>query len=127
MSRERVFYDGDCGLCHRTVLFLLARDRDGSRFRFAPLHGETFEAQVAPESRGGLADSLVVQTADGTLLQRAGGVFHVLRSIGGLWGLAGRLGGWFPSAWTDWGYDRWINGVPLPAPTTPGTRSWGAR
>jgi len=28
---------------------------------------------------------------------------------------------------TDWGYDRWINGVPLPAPTTPGTRFWGAR
>lgn len=28
---------------------------------------------------------------------------------------------------TDWGYDRWINGVPLPAPAAPGTRFWGAR
>jgi len=28
---------------------------------------------------------------------------------------------------TDWSYDRWINGVPLPAPSAPGTRFWGAR
>jgi D-amino peptidase len=28
---------------------------------------------------------------------------------------------------TDWSYDRWINGVPLPAPPVPGTRFWGAR
>jgi D-amino peptidase len=28
---------------------------------------------------------------------------------------------------TDWGYDRWVNGVPLPAPPAPGNRFWGAR
>jgi D-amino peptidase len=28
---------------------------------------------------------------------------------------------------TDWSYDRWINGVPLPAAPPPGTRFWGAR
>ena len=28
---------------------------------------------------------------------------------------------------TDWSYDRWINGVPLTAPSAPGTRFWGAR
>jgi hypothetical protein len=28
---------------------------------------------------------------------------------------------------TDWSYDRWINGVPLPTPSAPGTRFWGAR
>lgn len=28
---------------------------------------------------------------------------------------------------TDWVYDRWINGVPPPAPAAPGTRFWGAR
>jgi D-amino peptidase len=28
---------------------------------------------------------------------------------------------------TDWSYDRWINGVPLPAPAPPDTRFWGAR
>ena len=106
MSQERVFYDGDCGLCHRTVLFLLAHDRDGSLFRFAPLFGETFNAHVPAEARSGIADSVVVQTADGKLLQRAGGVFHLLRRIGGFWGWVGSVGGGFPSTWTDWGYDR---------------------
>jgi D-amino peptidase len=28
---------------------------------------------------------------------------------------------------TDWSYDRWINGVPLPAPPQPRTRFWGAQ
>jgi D-amino peptidase len=28
---------------------------------------------------------------------------------------------------TDWSYDRWINGVPLPVPSPPGTKFWGAR
>lgn len=28
---------------------------------------------------------------------------------------------------TEWSYDRWINGVPLPAPPVPRTRFWGAQ
>jgi D-amino peptidase len=28
---------------------------------------------------------------------------------------------------TDWSFDRWINGVPLPTPPAPGARFWGAR
>lgn len=28
---------------------------------------------------------------------------------------------------TDWSYDRWINGVPLPAASSPGSKFWGAR
>ena len=106
MARDWVFYDGDCGLCHHSVLFLLARDRDASRFLFAPLQGETFNARVAPETRAGLTDSLVVQTGDGELLQRARGVFHLLRRIGGLWSLLARVGAGFPASWTDWVYDR---------------------
>ncbi len=90
MSPELVFYDGHCGLCHHSVRFLLARDRDGALFRFGPLFGETFEAHVPDEAREGLADSLVVQRSDGVLLQRASGVFHMLRKIGGFWGLPSR-------------------------------------
>ena len=37
-----LFYDGSCGLCHRAVRFILAEDRSGTAFRFAPLGGETF-------------------------------------------------------------------------------------
>jgi predicted DCC family thiol-disulfide oxidoreductase YuxK len=103
---ELVFYDGDCGLCHRTVRFLLARDRTGELFRFGPLFGETFEEHVPKQARDGLADSLIVLRSDGVLLQRANGVFHTLRRIGGFWGLLGAVGGWFPTGLADWGYDR---------------------
>ena len=106
MPQELVFFDGHCGLCHRTVRFLLARDRDGSLFRYGPLHGETFAARVPADVRGGLADSVVVLRSDGVLLQRASGIFHLLRRVGGLWGLVGTIGNWLPTGLTDWGYDR---------------------
>lgn len=106
MAPELVFYDGHCGLCHRTVRFLLARDPDGALFRFAPLFGETFDEHVPQQAREGLADSVIVLRADGVLLQRAGGIFHALRKLGGVWSLLGTVGGWFPAALTGWGYDR---------------------
>ncbi|MBP9086196.1 MAG: DUF393 domain-containing protein, partial [Kofleriaceae bacterium] len=38
-----VLYDGVCGLCSRTVRWLIAHDRDGA-LRFAPLQGSTTAA-----------------------------------------------------------------------------------
>lgn len=106
MPPEVVFYDGQCGLCHRTVLFLLARDPDGTLFHYAPLFGDTFDATVPADRREGLADSVIVQRHDGVLLERAQGVFHALRRIGGFWGVVGTVGGWLPNGLSDWGYDR---------------------
>ena len=37
-----VLYDGECGLCHRSVRFLMKRDRD--QLWYAPLQGETAAA-----------------------------------------------------------------------------------
>jgi len=37
-----VLYDGVCGLCHRSIRFLLRNDREGI-LRFAPLQGPTAE------------------------------------------------------------------------------------
>jgi predicted DCC family thiol-disulfide oxidoreductase YuxK len=37
-----VLYDGECGLCNRSVKFLLARD--GGQLYYAPLQGETARA-----------------------------------------------------------------------------------
>jgi predicted DCC family thiol-disulfide oxidoreductase YuxK len=84
---ERLFYDGHCGLCHRCIRFVLAEDRAGDAFRFAPLGGTAFRAEVAEADRGKLPDSIVVHTADSILLSRSAAVFHVMRRLGGLWRL----------------------------------------
>ncbi|MFN7965615.1 MAG: DCC1-like thiol-disulfide oxidoreductase family protein [Acidobacteriota bacterium] len=80
-----VFYDGDCGVCHRLVSFLVRRDHDGSRFRFAPLQGETFASVVPADARRAFADSVVLWMPDGSTYQRWQASHRMLRLLGGFW------------------------------------------
>jgi predicted DCC family thiol-disulfide oxidoreductase YuxK len=81
---ETIFYDGHCGLCHRTVQFVLKRDSRRC-FRFAPLQGATFEQRAPPAMRSGLPDSVIVLTSDGRLLTRSNAILHIYGRLGGLW------------------------------------------
>ena len=64
MSSTVVFYDGDCGLCHASVRFVI--DRDSRRqFRYAPIGGETFARQLADVAVSSLPDSIVVTSSTG--------------------------------------------------------------
>ena len=102
---ELLFYDGHCGLCHRMVRFLLAEDRTGTAFRFCPLDSATFRKAVAESGRLGLPDSLVLQTAEGTLLTRSAAIIHILKRLGGVWRLVGGLGACIPRKLGDRIYD----------------------
>lgn len=82
---ETVFYDGDCGLCHRAVRFVLAEDDVETKFQFAPLGGEAFAKLLDAGNRQSFPDSIVVQTATGSLLTKSRAVFHILQRLGGLW------------------------------------------
>ena len=82
---EILYYDGQCGLCHRGVKFVLKHDRSGTAFRFAPLQGVTFQARVSVDQRGALPDTMAVQTATGSLLIRSDAFVHILRRLGGGW------------------------------------------
>lgn len=83
---DLVLYDGACGLCHRSVAFLARRDRDGSRFRFAPLGGETAAARLEGRAVGPLpAGTVVVLTSDGRVLLRSEAVLRALARLGGPW------------------------------------------
>ncbi|MSR62340.1 MAG: DUF393 domain-containing protein [Planctomycetes bacterium] len=103
---ERIYFDGECGLCHRWVLFTLARERGRALFRYAPLQGPTFAAEVPAAQRGQLPDSIVVRTSTGELLLRSAAVLHVLTRVGGGWGLLAGALRLVPRALGDWGYDR---------------------
>jgi predicted DCC family thiol-disulfide oxidoreductase YuxK len=102
---ERLFYDGHCGLCQRSVRLILAEDATGSAFRFAPLQGETFQALVPAKEREALPMSIVVQTEKGALLTRSSGVLHILRRLGGAWRLLAGLLVLLPARLRDRLYD----------------------
>lgn len=105
-ERDELFYDGGCGLCHRTVSFILNRGRKGEAFRFAPLGGVTFHQRLTPEHRAGLPDSVVILTASGEVLSRSRAVFRILYVLGGGWRLLGWMGQLLPRFLADAFYDR---------------------
>ena len=82
-TTDTLQYDGSCGLCHRSVRFVLAEDRSGNAFRFEPL----------PD---GDKTSVIVQTADGRTLERSDAVIHILQRLGGFWRVFGIAFGILP-------------------------------
>ncbi len=80
------FYDGNCGLCHRAVRFVLSEDRADRATDFAPLGGDTFQELVGDIPN--LPDSMLVLREDGTLLVRSTAALFLMRRLGGLWRLA---------------------------------------
>lgn len=77
-----LFYDGECGLCHRTVRWVLKRDRAGV-IRFAPLQGSTY-ATIAIRDKP--MDVSTIVFVDGSeALTRGDAVLAYLRRMGGIW------------------------------------------
>lgn len=104
-TTEILFYDGHCGLCHRSVKFVIKHDRSGSAFRFAPLQGPTFQAQVPANRRAGLPDSIVVLTQSGELLVRSNAFLHILRRLGRGWRILAGVLSVIPRPVRDFAYD----------------------
>jgi predicted DCC family thiol-disulfide oxidoreductase YuxK len=98
ISGPILFFDGECGLCARSVRWVLRHDR-ARRFRFAPLQGSTFAAiqgrtiaalrgsTIAPLQGGAPSElsSMVVIDERGTH-RESGAVRAVCRQLGGVWG-----------------------------------------
>lgn len=104
-ARDILFYDGGCGLCHRTVRFVLWVDGTADRFRFAPLESESFRTLIDEAQRGGLPDSIVLRLAGGTLLTRSAALVYVLQRLGGFWSVVGAALRLLPEDWRDALYD----------------------
>lgn len=102
---DTVFYDGGCALCHRSVRSLVACDRDGSRFRFAPIGGARFRADLSDAERDGLPDAIAVRTADGRLLVRSAAALHLAGRLGGIYAAVARVLALIPARVRDALYD----------------------
>jgi len=104
VGTSHLFYDGNCGVCHMWVRFLLWADPRGE-VRFAPLGGEAFVRRVPSEERERLPDSLVLVTGDGRLLTRSTAVLALLEDMGVGWRLLGRLASVVPRPLADAVYE----------------------
>ncbi len=97
-----VFYDGQCGLCHHTVRFLIRLDPHGKTFRYAPLQGTTAEKMLPPmEDR---PDSVAV-LAENTLLVRGDAAIKIGQTLGGFWRALAWCFSWLPKRCRDWLYN----------------------
>ena len=83
-----LFYDGACGLCDRSVRWIMQRDR-AQRIRFAPLQGKTYADLGHTDKPDDL--STIVALIDGELLTRSDAALAIGRELGGLWKLLARL------------------------------------
>ena len=106
MSRRQalVLFDGHCGLCHRAVLFALARDPEGSRFLFAPLQGSTARDKLPGVDIVDPPDSIVVLTPEGPALLESEAILYMLRRVGGSWAALERVAAIVPRRVRDAAY-----------------------
>lgn len=97
-----LLYDGVCGLCDRSVQFILRHDRTGT-MRFATLQGALGESarKRLPQLAG--VDSVILLHPGGAWV-RSTAVLEVLRYLGSGWGVLGALGYLLPRVLRDWMY-----------------------
>lgn len=103
-----IFYDGVCGLCNRSVRFVLQHDREGV-FRFASLQSAAAREILA---RHGLTpnplDTIYVVPNFGLagerVLSKSAAAIYTAKTLGGVWKAAWLLG-LLPRRVRDWAYD----------------------
>ena len=107
MEHPVLLYDGVCGLCNRTVQFVLRYDRE-KKFRFAPLQS-AFAASLLSKKGVDASDLnsfyIVVFCEEGEiLLKRSEAVLFVLERLPGIWPAMARVLRLVPRVIRDWGY-----------------------
>ena len=99
-----LFYDGECGLCHRWVKLCLAEDALAV-FHFSPNQGEKITEVLTKQQRDHLPDSIVVVTDADVLLTKSSAVLFILQQLGGVWRIVSWGGRAIPRIVRDFFYD----------------------
>ncbi len=102
MEAPILLYDGTCGLCDKSVKWILAHERD-HELRFAPLQGETAAALRARYPQIPSALSTMVLVEDGVVRLRSKGVMYSAKHLRAPWRWSYALR-WLPAFVLDLGY-----------------------
>ncbi|HET7602197.1 MAG TPA: DUF393 domain-containing protein [Gemmatimonadales bacterium] len=109
-SAPLLFYDDSCGLCARSVQWVLSHEGADRSLRFAPLQGRLAQRALDPGARSELPDSVVwlEPGADGVpprLQLKSDAVLRVWQYVGGIWRLAAYVARIVPRPLRDKLYD----------------------
>ena len=99
-----IFFDGNCGLCHRGVRFILRHEQPGSGLVFAPIQG-VLAAEKLPREVREHPTSMVVLTAVGTVLTRSTASAFIGRRLRWPWNWMNAVYRLVPRVLRDWVYD----------------------
>ncbi|MDG2389576.1 MAG: DCC1-like thiol-disulfide oxidoreductase family protein [Planctomycetaceae bacterium] len=83
-----LFFDGVCGLCNKSVDFVIFRDKR-QQFQFAPLQSEAAASLLDSNDVQNL-NTLILKTESG-LFRRSSAVVRILWYLGGFWAFLGAL------------------------------------
>jgi predicted DCC family thiol-disulfide oxidoreductase YuxK len=104
-----LLYDGVCGLCNRSVQFILRHDRCAI-FNFASLQSPIAQTILAGHGANPANLDTVYLVANynqpgEVLLSRSDAVADILRRLGGIWSFFGAVLRLIPRSLRDWGYN----------------------
>jgi predicted DCC family thiol-disulfide oxidoreductase YuxK len=111
-DRLLVIFDGHCGLCNRTVRWLLRRDRR-DRLRFAASDSAKVAELLArqginlPDAKSGPSTILVVREFNHSaepVLERSNAMLALLAELPRPWPAVAAALGWLPRSMLDLGY-----------------------
>jgi predicted DCC family thiol-disulfide oxidoreductase YuxK len=74
-----VFYDGECGLCQRSISLLSALDTK-KKLSFAPLNGPTY-LEIFKSVNGNI--ETVIFYSNGVIFERSEAIIEAISSLGG--------------------------------------------
>ena len=99
---ELVLYDGTCGLCAKSVRWILHHERDHD-LKFAPLQGETVQALRARYPNIPASVDTVIYIANGKAYLRSKAFLHAAKHLRAPWRWAYAVR-WFPGFLLNLGY-----------------------
>jgi predicted DCC family thiol-disulfide oxidoreductase YuxK len=104
MEKPVIFYDGNCGLCHWAVRFVLNRDKSAV-FNFSPQQGEALKNFMDKEVSSKMPDSVFVVDTEGKIYLKAFCVVFILEKLGGIWAFFAKVFQLIPIRLANYLYD----------------------
>jgi predicted DCC family thiol-disulfide oxidoreductase YuxK len=99
---ELVLYDGTCGLCAKSVRWILHHERD-HELKFAPLQGETVQGLRGRYPNIPASVDTVIYIANGKAYLRSKAFLHASKHLRAPWRWAYAFR-WFPGVLLNLGY-----------------------